>query len=150
MQMEFWLDEMPFSLSALPKWSLFLLKIRLQDFQIEPILHEERIWLPTLTRLNNLNSTYSLFLSCNLSTIALYTLSTDSSTVSLQVTSTSGFCGGSYGASTPVMFFISPALAFLYRPLTSRCSQISNFAFTKTSTKLLELTTFLTISLSFL
>src|SRR5690606_37875012 len=141
---------MPFSPNALLKWNLFPRRIRLQDFQIEPIPREERKWLPTLTRLNNLNSTYSLFLSCNLSTIALYIFSTDSSIELLQVTSTSGFCGGSYGASTPVIFFISPLFAFSYNPLTSLVLQVSKVAFTKISTKLSDLTTFFTISLSFL
>ncbi|KAH9827097.1 V-type proton ATPase subunit C [Teratosphaeria destructans] len=47
----------------------------------------------------------------------------------------SGFSGASYGALTPVNSLISPALAFLYRPLGSRFSASSTGISTKTSMK---------------
>lgn len=47
----------------------------------------------------------------------------------------SGFAGASYGAEIPVKSLISPALAFLYRPLGSLCSTTERGASMKTSMK---------------
>ena len=48
--------------------------------------------------------------------------------------SISGNNGDSKGAETPVKSFISPLRAFLYKPLTSRCSQIDKGVLTNAST----------------
>ncbi len=56
----------------------------------------------------------------------------DRSMVSTRI---SGFSGTSNGASTPVKFLISPALAFLYNPLTSLRSHSSIGVSTKISIK---------------
>src|SRR5690606_5361637 len=50
-------------------------------------------------------------------------------------TTTSGCSGSSYGSDTPVNAWISPAKAFLYRPLTSRRAHTASGHLTYTSTK---------------
>ena len=78
------------------------------------------------------HANFNNFFSSKYPTICLTASSTLVFSLSIKI---SGFSGFSYGALIPVNSLISPALAFLYRPLGSRASAASTEISTRTSMK---------------